>query len=90
MTKKAASKKAAAASPNSLLVSPLRTLLHTVRCVSQHEDALCTLLHNLQHHPENSAELTAELHTLLDELPSRDYIDDLNALHRVLPPLTTL
>ncbi len=81
------SKNTPAPTETSPLVPPLRSLLHTVRCIAQHEDALCTVLHNLRNHPENSTELAVELQTLLDELPSRDYAYDLDALLRALLPL---
>ena len=77
-------KKKAATPAVSSIVQPLRSLLHTIRCVSQHEDALCTLLHNLEKAPHLTAELHTELSTLLDQLPAREYLDDFDAVHTAL------
>lgn len=65
----------------------LRSLLQTVRCIAQHEDALCTLLHEIKEARSLSKESAHELLRLLAELPAHEYGDDLEALeHSVAQP----
>ena len=65
----------------------LNALLHTMRCIAQHEDALCTLLHQLRQAGSLSPDLREELRTLLDELPSDEYLRDLDTLAALLHPV---
>ena len=58
----------------------LHTLLHTMRCIAQHEDALCELSHEVKQTGRLSEETKLALDDLLKKLPSQDYVYDLNAV----------
>lgn len=62
------------------LMHRLDALLHTMRCISQHEDELCTLLHDVRSRGKVSKSLLRELQTLLAALPSAEYAHDLYAV----------
>ncbi len=62
----------------------LDTLLHTMRCITQHEDELCTLLHDACRTGRVSVALRRELRSVLQELPSGDYLDDLHAVQEAV------
>jgi hypothetical protein len=62
----------------------LHTLLHTVRSISQVEDELCTLLHEVERTGVLSPTAEAELHALLNRLPSHEYGEDLEAVRSLL------
>lgn len=55
-------------------------LLHTMRCITQHEDELCTLLHDARRNRKVSAPLLRELQAVLDQLPAEEYTDDLQSI----------
>lgn len=61
----------------------LHSLLSSVRCIAQHEDAICELLHESRHNPASSR-LAAQLHSLLDDLPAHEYLYDLEAVRDIL------
>jgi hypothetical protein len=62
----------------------LHGLLSSIRCIAQHEDALCELLHELRHQSAPFTSITTELLALLDDLPSHDYLDDIEAVRDIL------
>lgn len=62
------------------LTHRLDSLLHTMRCIAQHEDELCTLLHDARRAGRISAPLLRELQAVLDELPAEEYTSDLHAV----------
>jgi len=70
------------------LVHLLHSLLSCMRCITQHEDALCELLHEAQHGAA-PGRLRGELVTLVEELPTYDYVDDLDRLRDMLGQVPT-
>ena len=62
----------------------LDALLHTMRCITQHEDELCTLLHDARRTGRISAPLLRELRSVLQELPAMEYLDDLYAVQQAV------
>lgn len=62
----------------------VNALLHTIRCIEQHEDQLCTILHEIQTSGRVSEEISGELQALLEEMPSSEYQGDLEALRAAL------
>jgi hypothetical protein len=66
------------------LADRLDTLLHTVRCIAQHEDELCTLLHAARKSQRTTATLVRDLRSILDELPAEEYAWELRALEEEL------
>ncbi len=62
------------------LTHRLDALLHTMRCIAQHEDELCTLLHDARRSGKLSKALLRELQAVLDHLPGEEYSDDLQAV----------
>jgi hypothetical protein len=73
-------KKSSVVKPSEPLAHRLDALLHTMRCIAQHEDRLCTLLHDAQQSPRLRASLLKELRTVLEDLPAEEYTFDLQAL----------
>jgi hypothetical protein len=65
----------------------VQSLLHTLRCIAQYEDALCEVLHELQQEGP-SAKMNEEIASLLDDIPAQDYLDDLESARACLsqPP----
>lgn len=61
------------------LTHRLDALLHTMRCITQHEDQLCSLLHHAQRTGRVSAAMRQELSAILSELPAEEYTADLRA-----------
>ena len=59
------------------LAKRLEALLHSMRCIAQHEDELCTLLHDARRTGRVGVALLRELQTVLDALPAEEYTDDL-------------
>ncbi|AFL87264.1 hypothetical protein Terro_0942 [Terriglobus roseus DSM 18391] len=82
-TTKATAKKPASPQPAGL-ADRLDTLLHTVRCIAQHEDELCTLLHAARKNKRTTATLARELRSILAELPAEEYAWELRALEEQL------
>ena len=62
------------------LTDRLETLLHTVRCIAQHEDELCTLLHEARSSGKLSGESAADLRNILEGLPAEEYAWQLHAV----------
>jgi hypothetical protein len=60
-------------------------LLHTMRRITQYEDALCELSHELKKSRVLSQEIRGELRDLLERIPSHDFIMDLESLKETLP-----
>lgn len=65
-------------------VHRISALLHTTRCIAQHEDQLCTLLHATENSKGLTAGLQAELRALLDTMPSHEYTDEMEAVRQTL------
>lgn len=64
-------------------------LLHTMRSIERHEEQLCTILHDINLSSGLTTHVTAELHSLLDELPSHVYQADLDAVREALTAANT-
>jgi len=62
----------------------INSLLYTLRAIAQREDQLCMLMHHLRTSGRLNASLAAELHEILDEIPSDEYLHDLDALRSSL------
>ena len=63
----------------------LNALLHTVRCIQQHETQLCTLLEAIKSAGKVAPAVRKELRKLLEEMPSAQaYTTDLEALEHTL------
>ncbi len=58
----------------------LDALLHTVRCIAQHEDALCELSHEVKQSGVLSDETRLALDVLLKKIPAQEYVHDLDAV----------
>jgi hypothetical protein len=74
-----------AAVRQSLPYHRLDTLLHTIRCIAQYEDALCELSHELKGARSLSVEASKELRGILGKIPSHDYLIDLESVKAILP-----
>lgn len=68
----------------SLAYSRLHTLLHTVRCIAQYEDALCELSHEVKRAGVLSEESRVALDGILQKLPAQEYVHDLDAVMGLL------
>lgn len=55
-------------------------LLNLVRCIAQHEDRLCILVHAMKQRGTLSAPMTKELRVLLEQMPAEEYAAELRAL----------
>lgn len=66
------------------LYQRIDALLHTMRCIHQHEDSLCEFAHDLKSQGKLSATVSKELAALLETLPSHEYMDDLYAVREAL------
>jgi hypothetical protein len=53
--------------------------LHTMRCIAQYEDTLCELSHQVKRTGDLSPEISDELREILEQIPSHDYVLDLDA-----------
>lgn len=60
-------------------------LLHSMRCITQYEDALCELSHELKKSRVLSEETSEELRDLLEKIPSHNFLMDLESLKATLP-----
>jgi DNA repair ATPase RecN len=89
-TKKASTKtnaraaKKVATKRQSAVPSHINALLHTMRSMAQYEDRLCSLMHEITSAKQLSEEARSELTEMLEEMPYRDYLDDLHALREEL------
>ena len=72
--------------PAEPLTHRLDALLHTMRCIAQHEDELCTLLHDARRTGKLSKPLLRELQAVLQDLPGEEYSDDLQAVLELTSP----
>lgn len=63
-----------------VLTDRLETLLHTVRCIAQHEDELCTLLHEARSAGKLSPQAASDLRAILEALPAEEYTWQLHAV----------
>lgn len=63
----------------------MAALLHTMRCITQYEDALCELAHELKKSRALSEETSEELRDLLEKIPSHDFLMELESLKAALP-----
>lgn len=73
-------------SPTAELTYRLNTLLHTMRAIARHEDQLCTLMHEVQNSGIVDPGLDEELRDLLEQMPSHEYQDDVEAVRTTLTP----
>ena len=64
----------------------LDELLHTIRCITQYEDRLCELSHDLKRGGGPSAEIYDELRVIIDKVPSHEFVLDLEAVREALVP----
>lgn len=55
-------------------------LLNLVRCIAQHEDRLCILVHAMKQRGTVGAAMTKDLRALLQQMPAEDYAAELRAL----------
>ena len=78
--------KTAAPNPSDEVVYRIHTLLHTMRAISRHEDALCTLMNEVKTAGKVTEELDSELRDLLEEMPAHEYNDDVEAVREALSP----
>ena len=62
----------------------ITALLHTMRCIAQHEDRLCLLRNEIKRARTVGPRLMKELHALLEELPAEEYTSDLQAVEAAL------
>jgi hypothetical protein len=60
------------------------TLLHTMRCIAQYEDALCGLSQEVKRAGAFSPEIRDEVREILEKIPSHDYVMDLDAVRAAL------
>ncbi len=84
--KKSVGKKAVASVPGNQppVFYRVNSLLHTVRHIARYEDQVCTLLHEIQTSGQLNPTTHEELTVLLEEIPSAEYFDDLQALEQAL------
>jgi hypothetical protein len=64
------------------------SLLHTMRCIAQYEDVLCELSQEIRRTGGLSPELTNEILSILEKLPSHDYLMDVDAVRDALEDVT--
>lgn len=64
--------------------SQINTLLYTLRAIAQREDQLCTVMHHLRTSGKLTPALNAELHEILQEIPTQEYMHDIDALRASL------
>ena len=61
----------------------LETLLHTMRCIAQYADVLCELSHEIRTAGGVSNQASAELRSIVNNLPSEDGMHDLNSVRAI-------
>jgi hypothetical protein len=83
-TARASLKTLSAAARQPSLYHRLDALLHTVRCIAQCEDTLCEFSHELKGARALSVEAIEELRDILEEIPSHDYLTDLESVKALL------
>ncbi len=62
----------------------INSLLRIMRVIEQHEEQLCTIMNDIKISGAVSAAVATELRGLLDEIPSSEYQEDLNAVRAAL------
>lgn len=62
----------------------INSLLRVMRVIEQHEEQLCTLMHDIKSSGAVSVGVAAELRTILEEMPSSEYREDLQAVKEAL------
>lgn len=55
-----------------------------MRCITQYEDALCELAHELKGTRGLSPEACEKLRDILEKIPSHDYLADLESVRAIL------
>ena len=64
--------------------SRLHSLLRVMRIIEQHEEQLCSMMHEIKSSGVVSEAMRAELSGLLDEMPLSEYQNDLEGLRQAL------
>jgi hypothetical protein len=54
-----------------------------MRCIAQYEDVLCELSHEIRTADRVSNQANAELRSIVSNLPSEDYMYDLNSVRAI-------
>ena len=72
--------------PSDEVVYRIHTLLHTIRAISRHEDALCALMTEIKSTGIVTEALDTELRDLLEEMPAHEYNEDVDAIREALRP----
>lgn len=83
-TKQAAKKTGLAVAKPPQVFYRINSLLYTLRAIAQREDQLCVLMHHLRTSGKLNAAMSGELHEILDEIPTQEYLHDLDALRAAL------
>lgn len=83
MASKAPAKKAAVVQPVQVYTH-IHSLLYTLRAIAEREDQLCTVMHHLRTFGKLTPALAGELHEILEEIPTREYLHDIDALRASL------
>ena len=86
MTKKKAAAPSESSGTSKPLAHSLNSLLHTVRCIAQHEDRLCILLHEVQQGGVVRAGHRREMEEALDALPQEVYLREVAEVRGALKP----
>lgn len=68
-----------------LLFHRIQALLHTMRCIVQYEDELCTFLHASRSRDIADSTMEEELRSLLESMPAQEYSHDLESVRAALP-----
>ena len=68
------------------VVYRLNTLLHTMRAIARHEDQICALMTEIQSSARVDQTTDVELRDLLEQMPSHEYLDDVDAVRESLTP----
>ena len=68
------------------VVYRLHTLLHTMRAIERHEEALCALMTEIQKSGAVTADQDEEIRDLLEQMPCHEYGDDVEAVRASLSP----
>jgi muconolactone delta-isomerase len=68
------------------VVYRINTLLHTMRAIERHEDQLCIIMTELRNTGAITAPLDEELRDLLEQMPTHEYMEDIDAVRNTLSP----
>ncbi len=77
------------ATPADQVAYRINTLLHTMRAIQRHEDALCTLMTEIKNSGAVNQELDQELRDTLEQMPAHEYADDIEAVRQSLEQALT-